>query len=389
MSLLACLALGWLAAAGGAQEPPAPGLDAPDQDPAARRAWLEQLAAARGVPAEPPRRLAQHYDFEGTISFHFEGREPITQQAELSVGGPGRMRYVLIAGQLKNVFLLQSPEQAWFRTGGEDFEAYDAGEVALQNWMRWTVCRFPWDRAADLAQCAPGSREICLDGPYGACQLELGPDLRPLRLRHGRATLELSDWRQLGDGSWLPERWQWQLEAVRQVERFPRLENQVLFFDRTFAPRPDTPIELQWTAEADADQVRLGVDSIEVVQRPAVRALRGPADGAWHAALLESGAVSPVLYEWLDEEGAVLATAAALTGPWPESLPEGVERAPQPAGLFLRWLSYAPDPDHQANAAALRAGAAKGKLEIRGPVWHRRRTGDGPQRAELLLPVKG
>ncbi|MBC8327457.1 MAG: hypothetical protein H8E31_01785 [Planctomycetes bacterium] len=375
--LAAALAAAPIVAQEGGDAPPPPSV-------------LEQLARARGCAPAPPRRLAQHYLFRGTTTFHIGERPPLTQDAEVSVGGPDRLRYVLSAGGNKNVFLLQDRETAWFRTGVGEFEDYGPAEFALQTWMRWITCRFPWDLAELPGELLDGGG-LTLEGPLGSSRLELGPDLLPRVLRHADAVLELSGWVTLADGLRMPSTWSWTVGGVRQVERFETLEQNVLLFDRAFAPPLRAPPELQWTGEvaSGTESARIGTGSSSVVSRPRVRLLAGPADGAWHAALVEGGAVSKVLWEWLDGRGLAVATAAAVTGELPARLPDGVEAVERAAGLYLRWLSYAPSVDAAVSAASLREGARQGGLEIAGPVWHLRHPDDGRRhRSELLLPVR-
>jgi hypothetical protein len=378
LSLLLALALGAPAAAQQEAAPPLGGR-------------LAELAAVRGRPAQPPRTLAQHYLFEGATTFHLAGREPITQGAEVNLGGPVQLRYLLRASGNKNVFLVSDDESAWMRTGDEDFRDYPARELAVQTWMRWTLCRFPWGAEEVLRDLPEQAQEVQLDGPFGPARLRLDDAGLPAALVHAEAALEVADWRTLRSGARLPATWHWRLGPVEQVERFTRIEDRVLLFDRAFAPPLAAPPELQWLAEAPGDgrRARLGADSLAVVHRPEASFLRGPADGAWHAALAESRVVAPSLFEWRDEEGRVLATAAPLTGPLPQALPAGVAEETRPAGLFLRWLSYGGAPDPDARAAALREGAARGGLEEAGPVWRLRPAEDGRRhRAELLLPVR-
>ena len=374
-----------------AQEPAtARALDT-EQDPAVAAGGAARCAAARGVGLAPPDRLAQHFLFFGKTSFIVGGGEPVTQECEVGLGGPDRLRYLLRAGLQKNVFLLEASETAWVRGGDAEYGRYPARELAVQTWLRWIACRFPWDSVDPLEEAPPDLRELRFRSALGECSLELDDDLLPRRLVHAEVTLELDDWAAQRDGRRMPATWTWTVGDVRQIERFDKIELDVLYFDRAFAPPRQAPRELRWTGVV-TDPVKggkLGSDSIAVVQRPALRLLRGPAAGAWHSSLVEAGVAAPVLWEWLDARGAASAAACAVIGPLPPRLPEGLTVVEQPAGLYLRWLSYAAEVDVATSAASLRDGARKGRLEAAGPVWRRRPPADGsPHRNELLLPVR-
>ncbi|RMH00780.1 MAG: hypothetical protein D6702_13115, partial [Planctomycetota bacterium] len=329
------------------------------------------------------------YFLSGTITFTLPGPKEVTQDCEVSLGGPDRLRYALAAGGAKNVFLLRDAETAWVRSGDEDYRPYPARQLAVQTWLRWLACRFPWDLADPIRSLPPGARALEVDGPVGRCRIEVDADGLPRVLEHEEARLELTDWRAVSaDGSRLPATWSWRLGAVGQTERFDRIEEGALFFDRAFEPPGMAPPELRWSSEAWTEAgTGPAADRITIVRRPAGIFLRGPADGSWHQSAVAAGAAEPVLWSWLDEQGRPQATVAARAAG--AEAPPGTEAVRIPAGLWLRWLSHAPDSDPTAAATALREGAAQGGLEPAGPVWVRLPPpGRSAVRHEYLLPLR-
>lgn len=361
----------------------------PVADAAATTGLYARLAQAHGLPLLPPDRPDQHYELAGEISFVLGPDQRVTQACEVSLGGPFRLRYLLSAGDHKNVFLLHDRQTAWMRASATAFESYPAGELASQNWLRWTACRFPWDFREQLAGVPEDSVRLELAGPLGPFTIELGEAGLPHRFRLGEVTLVLGDWQPLASGARLPRSWEWDGPSGHQIERFERLQDRVLHFDRSFTPRGKEPVRGGWLTRLDTPGAPAWVEtSIEVVERPAVVVLRGPADGAWLEELAAAQLEGP-RWLWLDAGGDAEAMIAFPAGASPARLPEGVERRELAAGRYLRWLSVAPALDRAAAARSLRDSATASGIEAAGPVWWRLPPADANHsRRELLLPLR-
>lgn len=354
-----------------------------------------RVAQARGMALESPSSPAQHYFLQGRVAFRTEGVGEYVQKCELLLAGPAHMKYVLRAGVMTQIFLVESPEKVWLRKPRtESYAAYDAGALPKECWARWTLARFPWGWKEALPGAKTqlykgGERDLSLPSPYGECVLTLGKDFLPLQLKLGTLQLNVSGNAARAGRPWFPAVWTWTHNGNRWEETWEQVDDAVLAFDETFAP-PETGVPRgQWRVDVVRD---LGAavpaaaeDQLGLLQLPAERFLVGPWPAEWAAPLIAAGTLEAATWRLLGP--AEPQAALALRADPPAPLPPGVSVLAQPAGLFLRWATFRVS-EPQAGAALLQEAAQQGKLKPLGPVMALLSSTGERGRSEWLLPVE-
>jgi hypothetical protein len=202
----------------------------------------QQISKARNMPKAPPATPSKHFRMSGKITFH--DYSDATQQGELWLGGPGRMRFAIGGDGLKNIILLDTVNGCWKKTPGEDFAEYPSGAevLTIETELRWFIMRMPWDNN--------DSRFL----------FEIGESGMPSKVSLDQTTVELSEYQPLGKkGAYYPTVWRWKSPTDNRTEVFSSLQDGALFLDNAFAPPSFNPLNsmrlAHSTAESLADRV--------------------------------------------------------------------------------------------------------------------------------------
>jgi len=351
---IALLACALLAACG--KPPPADG--------AAR---LALLASERGQGVLPPPGPAWHFRALGRVIFPSEPA-PLQQEAELWIGGPDRIKFVMTAadGGGRNVFLLDGGAGCWVRTDAEPWREWGSTELLAESEVRWALLRFPWGWEAEV-RAAPEAAEFRRATGSGELTLEIGADGLPRAASCSGVRAEVSDWRVLSHGArTAPFRWAWTGPSGRRAEEYDELREDARFFDEAFRPPP----------AAGAGPARIAGGAVERFGLIQARLWR-----------VEGAAPESAMNEpsWWRHEGRRVAAVLLEPGaPAPESA-DGA--APEAAGgeWWLRWSFVGLAADAAQTEAELLSAAEQAGLSVLGRPWVRETPDDGRAHGQIAL----
>lgn len=199
-------------------------------------------AEVRVMPEFEPRSPARHYFLSGQVTFHLPDRK-ITQSAELRLAASDRMLFrIRQAEEHPNIFMLADAEHCWLKTGGAEFQTYDALDLWIETTMRWYALRFPWDFEEAVATPigdadAAMAQDFVIRTALGELHLETNAEGFPLVVSLRAKTVRLDDWHMATpSGKLVPLHWDWTSEQGRREEQFEIFRDQSVIIDNAFRP---------------------------------------------------------------------------------------------------------------------------------------------------------
>jgi hypothetical protein len=336
----------------------------PQSSPQARMALL---AAGRGQGVSAPPGPAWHFRALGRVIFPAEPA-PLQQDAELWVGGPDRIRYLMTAsdGGGRNIFLLDGAAGCWLRTNADPWRTWESAELLAESVIRWEILRFPWGWSDEIAAADPGATSFHRVIELGEFFLEIGADGLPAAAGCAGVRAEVSDWRVLSQGARIaPFHWAWSGPSGHRAEEFDELREDLRFFDEAFRPPP--------AAGGAGAQVRSSAsERLGVIRARLLPAASAEEDPAMDAA------------SWWWHEGQRVAARLDLV---PSIQPQDGEPAPPAIAeeWWLRWSYVAPSQPAEQTAAELLQAAKQAGLEVRGTPWVRESLMDGRAHGQIAL----
>lgn len=340
-----------------------------DSAPADARGRFGRLAEARGQEAAPPPGPAWHFRALGRVIFPAEPA-PLRQEAELWIGGPDRIKFVMTAaaGGGRNVFLLDGRAGCWLSADAGPWREWSSPELLAESLLRWELLRFPWGWQEEIAAAGANAARFARVTEAGELVLELDPEGRPRAASCAGVRAEVGDWRSVSPGRRLaPFRWEWTGPSGRRAEEYDELREDLRFFDEAFRPPP-------------AAGARATLAASSAVER----------FGVIHARLWLTGAAGadPAMDApswWRHEDRRV--AAQLLDAELPPPPADGGAAAPEAAGgeWWLRWSFVGRTEDAADAAAQLLQAAAQAGLQVRGSPWLREAPADGRAHGQIAV----
>ena len=339
------------------------------------RAW----AKARNAPLESPLTPSIHYRMQGVTAFNVEAQDggQISQEADLWLGGPTRLRYTLRTEDVKNVFLLANQNDAWVSTpNSPNFKKYPSRELLLETWLRWIVLRWPWDWPEESEHHTEMNKmAIELPTPYGTANIFFASNHLPEKAILGPLTLYVKDWRKGTRAPLVPHSWEWQADNAVRTENFSQITGHILCLDSHF--HPNESAAPTWTAfRASPNQAGHALtDWIGIVERRFVHAPLAH----WQRSRLGGGDIE--IWTQISQKGDVKDVGVAaqkIKGDW--ILDTGKKE-------WLCWSTYV-DITSEQGATLLREAARQKKWAAIGPVWvSSTKADERARRKEFLVQV--
>lgn len=332
------------------------------------RARLALLAAERGQSVAPPPGPAWHLRAIGRVIFPTE-LTPLEQDAELWIGGPDRLKFVMTAfdGGSRNLFLLDGSAGCWLRTNSDPWREWPSAELLTESLLRWALLRFPWDWQEEIASADPGAMQFARTTDFGELILELDPHGLPQAASCAGVRAEVGDWRKLSPGPRIaPFHWSWTGPSGRRAEEYDELREDLRYFDEAFRPPP----------AANASRTQITGDAVErlgVIQARLWLVRDADLDAAMNAP------------SWWQHDGQRVA-AVLLDADAPAPLePSGSAQQAAADEWWLRWSFVGPAEDAAILGDQLLKAAELAGLTMTGSPWVRETLKDGRAHGQILL----
>ncbi|MGB0954135.1 MAG: hypothetical protein ACPG31_13015 [Planctomycetota bacterium] len=332
-------------------------------------------AEVRVMPEFEPRSPARHYFLQGKVTFHLPDRK-ITQNAELQLAASDRMMFrIRQAEEHPNIFLLADPDHCWLKTGGAEFQTYDALDLWIETTMRWHLLRFPWDFEDAIATPigdadAAMAQDFVIPTLLGDLHLETNAEGFPVVVSLRAKTVRLDDWHMATpSGNLVPLHWDWTSEQGRREEQFEIFRDHSVIIDNAFTPE-GTGGGLRLTLPDAESSVGTG-DNLSVVELALRYAETAPP-------LREDGTTSATLWRVQGEERYMLQESTS------------VEASAVREVALRSWLAWGTKRKVTAAEAEeyLLSALPQLQLQADGPMWSQIDESKPGRRRGFLLPVK-